>query len=87
MRRTLEGDKVSGEYKWTFPFFDLDIFCNAVRVGLIMNGNNSAVISNYEMVLLNTNYDLIQEVPFAVLCKPVFPESLTLPIQLNPIVD
>lgn len=87
MSRILEGDKVSGEYKWTFPFFDLDIFCNAVRVGLIMNGNNSAVISNYEMVLLNTNYDLIQEVPFAVLCKPVFPEPLTPPIQLNPIVD
>ncbi|MBE6219195.1 MAG: hypothetical protein E7126_03985 [Rikenellaceae bacterium] len=87
VRKTLEGDKVSGEYKWTFPFFDLDIFCNAVSVGLIMNGNNSAVISNYEMVLLNTNYDLIQEVPFAVLYKPVFPEPLTPPIQLNPIVD
>lgn len=39
------------------------------------------------MILLNTDYELIQEVPFAVLYKPVFPEPLTPPIQLNPIVD
>lgn len=34
----------------------------------------------YEMILLNTDYELIQEVPFAVLYKPVFPEPLTPPI-------
>ena len=64
------------------------IFCglnkNRVPTGLLLD---YAIECNYEMVLLNTNYELIQEAPFAVLCKPEFPEPLTPPIQLNPIVD
>lgn len=78
--KLMEGNKVSGEYKWIFPFFDLDIFKTNIRTGLNLSVNESLMISNYEMILLNTDYELIQEVPFAVLYKPVFPEPLTPPI-------
>lgn len=87
MTKTLNGTKLLNEYKWVFPFFNQSSFTQDVSVAMNLNLEESAVVSDYDMTLLNSGYQVVQHIPFAILYKPVFPEPLTPPIVLSPIVD
>ena len=69
----ISGTKVHREYKWYFPFFDLDVFQDPIRNAINTLYDNNIIICDYDMRILNSEGRNIQNSPFAVIYKPIFP--------------
>ena len=72
--KTITGTKIRNEYKWTFPFYDTDVFAQSLTDAANFVGTNRPlIVSDFDMSILNSNYEKVQSAPFIVLYNPEFP--------------
>ena len=68
----LDGVKSSNEYKWTFPFWGTDIFAVALDSAREMDGEGqSTIVCDFDMIIVNSRYEKVQNIPFVVLYNPL----------------
>lgn len=64
------GNKVEGMKRWTFNFFDLDMFVSVLEDALNNGFDRRRVIAEYELIIMNSMYEVMQRVPFKIIYNP-----------------
>ena len=60
--------------KWSFDFFEKPIFINELANALRHTNGEERTMSEFCLTICNTNKEKLQELPFAIIYKPCFPE-------------
>ena len=60
---------------WSFDFFNQDIFLDTLENALSGVSGNERVIHDFHLSLCNSLKEKLQNVPFVIIYKPVFPEN------------
>lgn len=72
--KTITGTKIRNEYKWTFPFYDTDVFTQSlIDATNFVGTNHPIIISDLNMAVFNSNFEKVQNTPFTILYNPEFP--------------
>lgn len=66
------GDKIKLEDKWRFDLFNLPVFVQAIENALQYCGGERHVLTEFELVIKNSEYKVLQRVPFRIIYNPVF---------------
>ena len=57
-----------------YPFFDMDILTQILANAYDLIGTDGPIIvSDFNMSIRNSNHEIVQDSPFAVLYNPEFP--------------
>lgn len=70
----IKGTKIRNQYKWVFPFYDTEVFTQSLTDAFnFITFDQPTIISDFNMSILNSNYEIVQNTPFAILYNPNFP--------------
>lgn len=70
--KILAGTKTKGEYKWTFPLFDSELFINLIDEALGISNIEATIDGDFELKICNSEHIAVQSTPFAIIYKPIF---------------
>ena len=73
----LTGTKSSllGVDKWTFTFFDAQLFLERLTSALYFTSGTESVFYEFDLTICNALKEKMQKIPFVIIYKPVFPEN------------
>lgn len=71
----MQGIPNSGNTKWSFGFFNHILFMNSLVQALSLTGGTERVMTDFSLTLCNSEKEPLQDIPFAIIYKPVFPEN------------
>lgn len=73
----LTGTKSSllGVDKWTFTFFDAQLFLEHLTSALYFTSGTESVFYEFDLTICNALKEKMQKIPFVIIYKPVFPEN------------
>lgn len=66
------GNKVRLVDKWTFNLFDQNIFVASIADALENSNGERKVLTEYELVIMNSELEALQRVPFRIIYNPMF---------------
>ena len=74
-RGYLKGTYQFAQTKWTFNFFDHALFLDELEDALTKTDGNERTITEFYLTICNTDKEDLQDVPFVIIYKPIFPEN------------
>lgn len=71
----MSGTKIPLTETWTFGFFDTDMFLDKLEEALVTAGTDECIMTDFYLTLCNSEKEPLQDIPFVIIYKPVFPEN------------
>ena len=71
----MQGVPFNGYLSWRFDFFERDMFLDELEETLLEAGGDESFMKDFYLTLCNTEQEPLQDIPFVIVYKPVFPEN------------
>ena len=71
----MQGVPFNGYLSWRFDFFERDMFLDELEEALLEAGGNESFMKDFYLTLCNSEEEPLQDIPFVIIYKPVFPEN------------
>ena len=73
--RYLSGTRYGTMYKWSFPFFDMEMFLDSLDSALLDSSGDERTMYEFNLTICNSLKEKMQKIPFVIIYKPIFPET------------